>query len=300
MANSIVLAEQYVQELDSAFKRMSLTSGMEANSTIVRGFDNAGTVKYLDMALDGLGDYDRATGFPTGDIVTQWKSHTIAEDRAQSFQFDAMDDDESANMLFGNVAGEFLKQHVVTEVDAYRFAQLASKAGNEAEANLTNATALQAYDTACETLDDAEVPMENRALFVSSEYYKLLKQSDLISRDINVQTNNGTIDRGIERLDDGTPVIKVPRGRFYTQITLNDGTGDAWGYTKTPTTGRDLNFILVHVPSVMAITRHVAIRMFDPNTNQSADAWKYQYRIYHDLLVNANKVDAIYSHNKTA
>ena len=300
MANSIALREEWAKELDSEFKMGAYTAGMEANNLIVRGFDEAGTVKYLDMALDGLGDYDRATGFPTGDIVTTWKTHTIAEDRAQSFQFDNMDNAESADMIFGNIAMEFQKQHVIPEVDAYRFAQLAAKAGNSAEADLLASTALQAYDTAVNAMDNDEVPMDNRVLFVSHEYYKFLKQSDLITRDMSVQNNNGTLDRGVERLDDGVPVVRVPRGRFYSEITLEDGTGDVWGYSKTAVTGRDLNFILVHIPSVMAITRHVAVRTFMPDVNQSADAYKYQMRLYHDLLVNDNKVNAIYSHNKTA
>jgi hypothetical protein len=299
MANSIALREEWAKELDSEFKDGAYTSGMEANNLIVRGFDEAGTVQYLDMDLDGLGDYDRATGFPTGDIVTTWKTHTIAEDRAQSFQVDNMDNAESADMVFGNISMEFQKQHVIPEVDAYRFAQLASKAGTSVEADLTLSTAVQAYDTAVEVMDDAEVPQEGRVMFVSNEMYKFMKQSDLITRDMSVQNNNGTVDRGIERLDDGTPVVRIPRGRFYDSITLNDGTGDAWGYVKTATTGRDLNFILVHVPSIMAITRHVAIRTFTPEVNQTADAYKYQLRLYHDLLVNDNKVNAIYSHNKT-
>ena len=70
MANSIALREEWAKELDSEFKKGSYTAGMEANNMIVRGFDEAATVQYLDMDLDGLGDYDRATGFPTGDIVT--------------------------------------------------------------------------------------------------------------------------------------------------------------------------------------------------------------------------------------
>ncbi len=299
MANNFELAVQYVDALDSEFKRGAYTSVLEADGTIVRGFDMAGTVKYLDMDLDGLGDYDRATGFPTGDIVTVWKTHTITEDRAQSFQFDVMDDAESMNALSGYVMGEFLKQHVIPEIDAFRFASLFGKAETTVEADLTNATALTAYDTAKQAMDDDEVPAENRVLYCSNEYYTLLKQTDQIQRRVDVNNNDGTVNRSVQRLEDGTPVVPVPRGRFYSSITLNDGTGDAWGYVKTAVTGRDLNFILVHTPSVMAITRHVAMRNFDPAVNQSADAYLMQYRIYHDLLVNDNKVNAIYAHNKT-
>ena len=36
------------------------------------------------------------------------------------------------------------------------------------------------------------------------------------------------------------------------------------------------------------------MRIFDPNTNQKADAWAMDYRRFHDLWILENKVNSIY------
>ncbi|MEG2037922.1 MAG: hypothetical protein RRZ93_08020, partial [Ruthenibacterium sp.] len=45
------------------------------------------------------------------------------------FSVDNMDNAETAGLAFGRLAGEFIRTRVAPELDAYRFAQYASKAG---------------------------------------------------------------------------------------------------------------------------------------------------------------------------
>jgi hypothetical protein len=113
-----------------------------------------------------------------------------------------------------------------------------------------------------------------------------------------VTDNNGTINRSVYTLDSGVPVVTVPRSRFYTQITLL--TSGAFGYQKTATTGRDLNFILVHEPTVKAVIALNKIKIFGADVNQSSDSNLYQIRLFHDLIVPENKRDAIYIHHKAS
>jgi hypothetical protein len=94
-------------------------------------------------------------------------------------------------------------------------------------------------------------------------------------------------------------IVKVPIGRFYTQITLDDGSGGG-GYAKTAVTGADINFQIVHVEAAKAITRHAKVRIFGADVNQGGDADRYDYRLYHDLIVPANKTNGIYTHAKVA
>jgi hypothetical protein len=108
-------------------------------------------------------------------------------------------------------------------------------------------------------------------------------------------------DKKIEMYDN-MKLVRVPRTRFYTQITLQDGTTagqEAGGYVKTASTGRDLNFVVVHPSAVLSPVKINAPRIFSPEINQDADAYKFQLRIYHDSFVFDNKVDGIYAHNKT-
>jgi hypothetical protein len=110
--------------------------------------------------------------------------------------------------------------------------------------------------------------------------------------------NESTADRRLKVLDDMT-IIGVPQSRFYKGITLNAGaSASAGGYVKTVSTGRDINFLLIHPSAVIQAKKHDKLKIFDPDTNQTKDGWKIQYRLYHDAFVEENKVDGVYSHIK--
>ena len=97
---------------------------------------------------------------------------------------------------------------------------------------------------------------------------------------------------------DGIPVVKVPQGRFYTGITLNDGSSD-FGYTKTTGgTEYELNFLLVHDAAALPIVKQRQLKVFDPDTNQQTDGWLMQSRVYHDVFIPDNKTVGIYAHTK--
>jgi hypothetical protein len=99
----------------------------------------------------------------------------------------------------------------------------------------------------------------------------------------------------------GMPVIMVPQTRFYKGITLDAGASEsAGGFTKTSSTGRDINFLMVHRPAVLQVAKHDNLKLFTPDENQDADGWKIQYRLYHDAFVYTNKVNGVYSHIKAS
>jgi hypothetical protein len=300
MANSIALATEYTDILDAKYKKSSLTANLDVRDEFLGGFTKAGTIEILSVATDGLGDYDRAGGYPSGSTTATWESHTIDNDRAQKFQVDVMDNAEAGGKIFIETARQFMMQEVIPEVDAIRFAKMASAGTTPVEAALADGDAwLAAIDAAVLVMDDAEVPEENRTLYISNTGFSLLKTAGSITRQFETSNAGGKV---IERRFwefDGMRVVKVPKGRFYTSITLDDGTGGG-GYTKTAVTGRDINFQIVHGEAVKAITRHAKVRVISSDVNQDADADRYDYRLYHDLLVPANKTAGVYTHNFTS
>lgn len=294
MANSIALAEQYTTLLDAKYKKSTLTANLEVQDEFVRAFDNAGTVQILSVVTDGLGDYDRNGGFTSGSTTATWESHTIDNDRGQSFQIDSMDNAEAGGTVFVETARQFMDQEVIPEVDAVRFAKMASAGTTPVAADLADGdAALAAIDTAVLAMDDAEVPEEGRIIYMSNAIFSKLKNASKITRDFEVTTvGEKSIERRFWSLD-GMRVVKVPAGRFSTAVTLDDGTGGG-GFTKS---GKDINFQIVHPSAAKAITRHAKVRIFSADVNQTADADKYDYRIYHDLLVPGNKTAGIYTHS---
>lgn len=299
MANTINLISKYVPLLDEVYKKGLLTVDLEGNSSLVRESMDANSVLVPQITTQGLADYDKASGFVAGDANLTWVTYTFSQDRGREFTIDNADNMETAGLAFGRLASDFVSTNVVPETDAYRFATMFANAANTAAADLTNTTVDAAIDTAVETLDEANVPEEGRILYVSPTVYKLIKQSDNFNRDLTPgQDPNKNF-----AFYDNMKVIKVPQSRFYSAITLYDGSTsgqEAGGYIKDAVDGLDLNFMIVHPSAVVPITKINAPRVFEPSVNQDADAYKYQLRLYHDCFVLDNKVDGIYAHTVAA
>ena len=297
MANSIALADKFQPVLDEIYKSASLTARLDGATKPV-DFAGANVVKVFKTSITGLGTYSRTTGYPAGDVTGTWETLTLNQSRGRELSIDRMDDEETLGMAFGTVVGEFMRTAVVPEVDAYRFSTYASASGITevgTPATLASNTILAALDAASLVLDEAEVPAEGRLLYLSATCANFLKTA--VSRYL---ANENSVNRIVKMLD-SMEVIPVPQTRFYKGVTLNAGaTSSAGGYVKTTTTGRDLNFLMLHPSAVLQATKHAGLKIFDPDQNQSADAWKVQYRLYHDAFVYENKVKGIYSHIKAS
>jgi len=292
MAQSIALVTAFQPILDEIYKLSSLTARMDSPSKPV-SFGGASAVKVFKTDVIGMGTYSRASGYPKGQITGTWETLTLSKDRGREFAIDRMDDDETLGMAFGTLAGEFMRTEVIPEVDAYRFSVYAGDAGNGTTGSLTtSAGVLAAIDAAKAALNADEVPLEGRLLYISDACHALLEAA--LTRS---WASEGNPDRRLQMLD-GMPVIMVPQGRFSTEVTLDAGaTVDAGGFSAT---GEDINFMIVHPSSVLQVAKHAQLKIFSPDENQEQDAYKVQYRIYHDAFVYDNKADGIYVHAEAA
>lgn len=296
--NSIALRTEFLEELDMEYKEQSLTAVLDTPNTRVGAGSKANTVKIAKMSLQGLGDYSKSDGYPSGNATLTYEEHTLAEDRGRKFDIDAMDNQESANIAFGMLAGVFTRTKTVPEFDAYRMAKYAGYANTTVAANLsTGANVLAAIDVATKVMNKAEVPKENRKLFISCDAYALLKGSATLTNNIN-QVNAGVIDRNIEMFN-RMEVIEMPPTRFYSAITTADGSAgeeEDGGYAKT-SGAKDINFMIIQPDAILYQgIKHLVTKIITPEANQDSDGWLYFFRAYHDALVYDNKVTGIYCH----
>ena len=288
MANAITTIQKYIPLLDQVYAVASCSAILDTPNALVRETADAKTVLIAETSMSGLGDYSRADGFASGDLTLTWKSYTFEHDRGRSFHIDAMDDAETMGLAFGSLASEFIRTKVTPEIDAVRFAKYASNAGETVAATLTNKTTVSAIATAEVAMEEKEVSLENCVLFATPTVVGYVKddtehfQRTLVPSE-NPNRNFGSFD--------GMPIVKVPQTRFYTAVTLADG------YAKAAD-AKDINFMIVDRAAVIQLIKHGKIRVFDPDTNQSADAYKVDYRIYHDAWVLENKKNGIYCHTK--
>ena len=288
MANAIALAKKYVPLLDEVYKKASLTSILDSDASLAREGSNTNEIIIPKIDMDGLGDYDRNSGYVNGDVTLTWETVKFNYERGRMFNVDAMDNEESAGLAFGKLSGEFIRTKVVPEVDAFRFATYAGTEGiGKVEATLTTGEAvLKALRDGSTTMDEAEVPTEGRILFITPTWKGLVDDVDTT--------------KSKEVMKKFSAVIEVPQSRFYSAIELNDGKSSSQekgGYKKA-NLGRNLNFMIIEPSALLQFPKHVVPKIVRPEHNQTADAWKYGYRNYGLADVYENKVAGIYAHIK--
>lgn len=292
MANSITLFKKYYPYLDEVYKNESKTAMLDGDSTLVRQGANANEIIIPKISMDGLADYSRNGGYVAGNVTLTNETVKFNYDRGRKFTVDAMDDEETAGLAFGRLASEFIRTRVVPELDAYRFATYAGISGiSKVAAGTTladGAAVISALRTATNEMDEDEVPMENRILFITPTLHGMVQDLDTTkSRDVMSRFSQ---------------VVLVPQTRFYTAIDLLDGTTsseEAGGYAKAEA-GADINFMVIHKPALLQYQKHVVNKIITPEANQDSDGWLFFYRAYGLADVYENKVAGIYLHHKAA
>jgi hypothetical protein len=288
---SSALVTKFQAILDEVYKASSVTARMDSLAKPV-DFAGAATVKVLATSMVGLSDYVRETGYIAGDVTLTWQTLLLAISRGREFSIDRMDDEETLGMAFGKLAGEFIRTQVVPEIDAYRFYKYAVGTGNEITATtFTSSTILAGLDEAKAKLNEDSVPEEGRLLFISDSCKGFLEQA--VTRMLG---NENSVDRRVGTFD-GMPVIMVPQSRFYQTVALTAGSATTGGFVGT----YPLNFMVIHPSAVVQVAKFADLKIFSPDVNQSRDAWKMQYRLYHDAFVLTNKLNGIsYCHKVAA
>lgn len=297
MANSIAKFKKYVNLLDEVYKQESKTSILDGDTTLVRMGANANEIIIPKISMDGLADYSRNGGYVSGNVTITNETVTFNYDRGRKFTVDNMDNEETAGLAFGKLSSEFIRVKVVPEMDAFRFAKYASLTGISkvsAGATLSNgADLVSALRAAVNKMDEDEVPTENRILFITPTLYGLLQDMDTT--------------KSKEVLARFTKTVLVPQTRFYTAIDLYDGTTDTsassgvnekpGGFVKA-STGKDINFMVIHKPALLQYTKHTVNKIISPEENQESDGWMFFYRAYGLADAYENKAAGIYLHHK--
>lgn len=290
MANSITLFKKYIDLLDEVYKQSSMTSMLDGDTSLVRAGANTNEIIIPKISMDGLADYSRNSGYVKGDVTLTNETVKFNYDRGRKFSVDNMDNEETAGLAFGKLSSEFIRTKVVPEMDAFRFATYAGTEGisKATAATLADGTAVLAALVAAQSkMDEDEVPYENRILFITPTLYNMVNAVD---------TNKSK-----EVLSSFSKIQKVPQTRFYTTIDLLDGTSDnelAGGYKKNATSGKDINFMVIHKDALMQYPKHTVNKVVSPEENQTDDGWMFFYRAYGLADVYENKTAGIYLHNK--
>ena len=261
MANNIQKFKKYIATiLDAVYKVASKTAVLDGAAELAREGANADELVIPMIEMDGLADYDRASGYKDGNVTLTNETVKCNFDRGRMFTVDNVDNMDTAGVAFSRLGSEFIRTKVTPELDAFRIAKYVSVEGADVTADTytTGEEVLKAIAAKADAMTDAEVPEEDRHLFITSTLLGLVRDLDTT--------------KSKEVLNSFASIQKMPQSRFYSAIAQGDN-----GYAKAEG-GHAMNFLIVHKPAVIQYAKHVKAKVVDPDTNQNADAWKYGYR----------------------
>ena len=286
--NAIALFKKYIALLDEVYKQSSKTAALDGSDALVKAGANANEIIVPKLSMDGLADYSRNDGYVKGDVELTMETVKFNYDRGRKFSVDAMDNEETAGIAFGKLSSEFIRTKVVPEMDAFRFATYAGTENiGKASGTLADGNAvLAALVTAQSEMDEAEVPAEERILYITPTAYNAVQAVDTT--------------KSKEVLASFSKIEKVPQSRFYTAISLNDGStgGEKAGGFQKAADGKEINFMIIHKPAVLQYPKHTVNKVIAPEANQETDGWLFFYRAYGLADVYENKAAGIYLHHK--
>ena len=297
--NTLEYAKIFQKELDQQIIEGATSGWMEDNAGQVK-YSGGNEVKIPTISTQGLGDYDRDNGFVRGAVTLSYETYKMTQDRGRSFNLDAMDVDESnfiANA--GNVMGVFQDEHVMPEIDSYRYSKMFAlvKAGGTVTEGYTpaKATILEKLKADIQAIRN-KIPRNLQLLIIMSPITAGIL-SDALENSRRIDIGNfkqGEIDLTIKKFD-GLPIIEVPSDRLKTLYKKQDGKtiGQEAGGFVADTNAKDINWIITPKKAPIAVSKTDLTRIFNPMENQQANAWKIDYRKYHDIWIPKQRLPLI-------
>lgn len=312
MANYVKTIQQYAKDvLDRRLVVDSKTRDLEGSSKFVKlNFDGVGQVLVADLVLDGLSTYSRvnegptednyshyqngsADGYEVGGVSLTWTPYKLRFDRGRQFQVDFLTNEETSNLIIGNLIDVFTQEKVIPEIDAIRFSELA-KVSNAALGNLITETIqpneiISKFNAAFEWLSEMEVPTEEQVIYVNPKVMTLIRNTDELKKLLTqADFRYGNITMTVDMYE-GRKIIEVPSNRFFTNVVLTRN-----GYTKGAN-AKTINYMIVSKKAATPIVKLEKIRVINPELVQDFDGYKVNYRIFHDIIVPKNKIPAVYT-----
>lgn len=209
----------YVDEIFAKESKLDLLTNKDYDFTGAKSVKvyKITTAEMNDYARNGYEESQKANWSRYGevkDLAATTQHMILSKDRSFTFAVDKMDSDETGQALSGASAlARQVRAVVVPEIDAYVYGEMCKSAGTiPAPVTLTASNIYDEITKGTESLDDAEVPEENRVLTVTPAVYRLMKKSP----DIVLNTDIGADMRikGVIANLDGLIVVKVPAKRL--------------------------------------------------------------------------------------
>ncbi|WP_250229035.1 hypothetical protein [Anaeropeptidivorans aminofermentans] len=297
MNGTIDYPHLFMRALDLQLIQKSTSGWMQDNASQIK-FSGGRYIKIPKVFMAGLGNYNRDEGlYPHGFVTTEYQSEELKMDRGIQFYFDRNDVDESGYLVeAGTIMSQFQAQHVIPEIDAYRYSKIYNMAKTYGKTRTLNPTKEDILSNLLKDLRSVQdkTGYDFKDMVISMPYtiFEMLELSGELNRSINVSSfSQGGLSMEINTLN-GAPIIPVPSQRMKTKYDFAEGEGDFGFYPAAD--AKNINWIILEKSVPMAVAKTDSLKIFSPNVNQDGDGWKTQYRVYHDLFVPEAKKDGVF------
>lgn len=261
----------------------SLTSGvLSANSARVQ-FVGGDEVKIPVIKTNGLGNYNRTSGYADSSLEFGYQTKRFRFDRSFKFGIDTMDGDETAGILnTSNALAVFAKQDEAPEIDSARYSSLYADIAR-LSGHITNYTPHK--DTILTKLYDDFGHIQNLVgeqeqllCFISGKAYRVLTQSSELNRRMETQeiTGQNGVTLKVNSLD-GIAIIPVPSLRMKTEYAFK-----ATGGFEAKKFAGEMNWLIVGASSAIAIEKHNNTKIIQAVNSELYDADQLMGRLVHD------------------
>lgn len=269
---------------------------------------NAKTIEIPSISTTGRTNADRdSIGTAQRNYKNAWETKTLVNERKWSTLVHPKDIDQT-NMVtsIANITKVFNEEHKFPEMDAYTVSKIyydwsTSIGGDAAHEAYTGRTArttaltvdniLAEFDAMMLAMDNARVPVTGRVLYVTNEIKTMLKNAQIsatqgINRNLDLQSNNGNIDRTVNRLDE-VEIIAVPAELMKTKYDFSDVNG--WAPTED---AKQINMMLILPTAVITPVSYSFSKLDEPSALTEGKYYYYE-ESFEDVFILNKKADAI-------
>lgn len=257
---------------------------------------DAKTIKIQHVDTTGRVDADRDTiALAQRNYKNSWETKTLEHFRKWSTLVHPSDLEETRMGTIGRITESYNQFEKFPEMDAYLISTLLSRwetsidgenyVGKKANTDeLSKSNVIDIFDEFQLNMNNARVPKTGRLCYMPFEVYDLFKKTDRWDRNINIQSNSGTISRGVDRLD-GVELIPVPQELMQSLYDFTVG----W---KKVAMARDIKMLMVHASAVITPEQYEAVRL-DPPSAMSENKWNYYEESYDDVFILNRRAAAL-------
>lgn len=290
MPNALNYAQAYQAALAQAYPYVLHFAALRSTANDTRyKWTGANTIQIPTLTTTGRVEGSRDTiGFAKRNYDNGWEPKTLSNHRKWSTLVHPMDIDETNQVAsIQNITKVFNEEQKFPEMDAYLVSKVfADTIAVKADAADTSAVevgnVLSLFDKYMTAMDEANVPVDGRMLYVTSNVNTMLKQAKEIQR--YIANGDEAIKRAVRSLDE-VKIESVPSKLMKTVYDFSAGWVPAGN-------AKQINMMLIHPSAVITPEKYAFVQLDAPSAG-SEGKYVYFEESYDDVFILNKRVDAI-------